>query len=160
MAKRLTKNQRTKLNEYIACDCDAGKMTSYKDKNVARSAMCQLLNRPNVREAFEKALEKKGFGVENLADGLLGLTDAKHKSYFPFQGKVISEREDPNDLIRLRALELIGRFLGLDRRIEIQPVPPDSDAVENLSNTDLLQAITQLDDEIAELKSELNEEGV
>ena len=114
--KKLTRIQSKRLKEYVECGGDVRKMPGFKNENSAGAAMSCLLNSPTTQQIFRDALEELGYTEKSLAANLIELAGAEKNFLATYQGKIVSEKKIPDNAIRVAALNLIGKFIGLGHK--------------------------------------------
>lgn len=75
--------------------------------NAAAGYACEILRKPNVKEAYDAALSKAGLTVDATARKLVEASEADKLQSFGFKIKKVADWGT-----RLRAVELAGRFRG------------------------------------------------
>ena len=118
-AKRLTLKQRKALTAYIeyGTPTKAGmSLGVYKDKVNAGVAVSGLLSGDNVKQHMEQILESAGLGKDCIARKLVALTDAKKTISATHNGIITDTMEVPDNEARIRALQLAGRYHGLENK--------------------------------------------
>ena len=120
----------------------------YRNKNSAEAAAHRLLHEPAVQHAMAKAMREAGLDEEFLAKNLKKLIEATKTIFFHHKGKITKRIEVPDNHIRLQALKLAGKWLGLenhpDTLIYVVYVEPDgSYDYANMTDAELYEALVE-----------------
>ncbi len=114
--RKLTPKRLLALRGYIETGTLLGAASfigHYKNNNSAMASVHRILNEPDVQEAMAEALYKRGMDVEKIAENLVELTEAEEIRFFSKDGIVKDERNVPDNASRLKAIDLIAKYLGL-----------------------------------------------
>ena len=120
----------------------------YKNKNSAEAAAHRLLHEPAVQSAMAKALREAGLDEDFVAKNLKKLAEATKTLFFHYKGKITQKIVVPDNHIRLQALKLAGKWLGLENHPDTLVYvfivePDDSYDYANMTDAELYEALIE-----------------
>lgn len=118
LAQRMAGRTRLAVAEYLesfnlrkAAEASGG---VYKNAVSASNSGKQFLERPAATVIVRDALRIAGLDASAVAKSLKSLIKAKKVQYFSHEGAVTDKRTTKDNTIRLKATELVGRYIGAD----------------------------------------------
>ena len=121
----------------------AGYASSTTSSNLERSG--------GVTNALVEAMRRKGLTEDQLADKALAMMDSTLHQHYTFKGRVVDEREVPDNPVRQKALEFVAQLYGYGKRnnfetvnLGIIKVPSDAPSTEwNSGNVRDAEIVTE-----------------
>jgi len=140
--KRLTKKRYKLLNDVIEGTNDIDNPSNYYTERCHYDAVEQLYNNMDVGYALRSALLDAGIDLPRLANKLNDKLDAKKLIYTTSHGMITDSRDIDDNEIQLKALSIIGRWLGLDdKHVEVHHHKDGDIDMSKLSDEELDEII-------------------